>query len=85
MNFDDVLFGLIVCGIGLAGACFRSEYLLLRDLRTAERSRQRAMRKLQLERLSNSGLRPLRRATTQTAVMNPAQLVIDEVARPEDA
>jgi hypothetical protein len=85
MNFDDVLFGLIVCGIGLAGACFRSEYLLLRDLRTAERSRQRAMRKLQLERLSNSGLRAQRRATTQTAVMNPAQLVIDEVARPEDA
>ena len=64
MNFDDVLFGLIVCGIGLAGACFRSEYLLLRDLRTAERSRQRAMRKLQLERLSNTDLRPLRRSRT---------------------
>jgi hypothetical protein len=85
MNFDDVLFALIVCGIGLAGACFRSEYLLLRDLRAAERRRQRAMRKLQLERLSKTDLRPLRRATTQTAVMNPAQLVIDEVARPEDA
>jgi len=85
MNFDDVLFALIVCGIGLAGACFRSEYLLLRDLRAAERRRQRAMRKLQLERLSKTDLRPLWRATTQTAVMNPAQLVIDEVARPEDA
>ena len=52
MNFDYVLFGLIVCGIGLAVACFRSEYLLLRDLRATERNRQRAMRKLQLERLS---------------------------------
>ena len=85
MNFDDVLFGLIICGIGLAAACFRSEYLLLRDLRAAERRRQRAMRKLQLERLSRTDLLPLRRAATQAAVMNPAQLVIDEIARPEDA
>jgi hypothetical protein len=85
MNFDDILFALIVCGIGLAGACFRSEYLLLRDLRATERRRQRAMRKLQLERLSKTELRPLRRATTQAAVMNTAQLVIDEIARPKDA
>jgi hypothetical protein len=53
MNFDDVLFGLILSGIGLAGACFRSEYLLLRQLRAIERRCQRAMRELHRKRLSS--------------------------------
>jgi hypothetical protein len=53
MNFDDVLFGLIICGIGLAGACLRSEYLHLRQLRATERRYQRAMRELHLKRLSS--------------------------------
>jgi hypothetical protein len=44
MNFDDVLFGLILCGIGLAGAYFRSEYVLLRELRAAERRKAGIMR-----------------------------------------
>jgi hypothetical protein len=52
MNFDDVLFGLILCGIGLAGACFRSEYVLLRELRAAERRKAGVMRELHLKRLS---------------------------------
>ncbi len=51
MNFDDVLFGLILCGIGLAAACFRSEYVLLRELRAIERRRERVMRELHLARL----------------------------------
>jgi hypothetical protein len=53
MNFDDVLFGLILCGIGLAAACFRSEYMLLRELRAAERRMDGVMRKLHSERLSS--------------------------------
>jgi hypothetical protein len=53
MNFDDVLFGLIVCGIGLAAACFRSEYVLLRELRAAERRREGLMRELHSARLSS--------------------------------
>jgi hypothetical protein len=53
MSFDDVLFGLILCGIGLAAACFRSEYVLLRELRAAERRKEGAMRELHLERLSS--------------------------------
>jgi hypothetical protein len=53
MNFDDILFGLILCGIGLAGACFRSEYVLLRELRATERRRERIMRELHLKRLSS--------------------------------
>jgi hypothetical protein len=53
MNFDDVLFGLILCGIGLAGACFRSEYVLLRELRAIERRREKLMRELHIERLSS--------------------------------
>jgi hypothetical protein len=83
MNLDYVLFGLIVCGVGLAGACFRSEYVLLRELRATERRRERLMRKLHLDRLSAQG--GDRRTATQTAVMNAAQLAIDEIARPEDA
>jgi hypothetical protein len=53
MNFDDVLFGLILCGIGLAGACFRSEYVLLRELRAAERRREGLLRDLHLKRSSS--------------------------------
>jgi hypothetical protein len=53
MNFDDVLFGLILCGIGLAGACFRSEYVLLRKLRAVERRKERVMRELLIKRLSS--------------------------------
>jgi len=62
MNFDDVLFGLILCGIGLAGACFRSEYVLLRELRAyvllrelraIERRKERLMRELRIRRLSS--------------------------------
>jgi hypothetical protein len=53
MNFDDILFGLIVCGIALAAACFRSEYVLLRELRATQRRNERIMHKLHLERLSS--------------------------------
>jgi len=53
MNIDDVLFGLILCGIGLAAACFRSEYQLLRDLRAAQRRTEGMMRKLHSDRLSS--------------------------------
>jgi hypothetical protein len=55
MNFDDVLFGLILCGIGLAGACFRSEYVLLRELRAAERRKEGVMRELHLKRSTSQG------------------------------
>jgi len=52
MNIDYVLFGLIVCGIGLAVACFRSEYVLLRELKETQRRTEGMMRKLHSERLS---------------------------------
>jgi hypothetical protein len=52
MNFDDVLFGLILCGIGLAVACFRSEYLMLRKLRAAARRKEGVTRELHMERLA---------------------------------
>jgi hypothetical protein len=53
MILDDILFGLILCGIGLACACFRSEYVLLRELRATERREKRVMRELQIKRLSS--------------------------------
>jgi hypothetical protein len=46
MSLDDFLFGLILCGIGLAVACFRSEYVLLREMRATERRREKAMREI---------------------------------------
>jgi hypothetical protein len=52
MYLDDVLVGLIVCGIGLAVACFRSEYVLLRELKASQYQAERTMRKLHSERLS---------------------------------
>jgi hypothetical protein len=52
MTLDDFLFGLILCGIGLSAACFRSAYVLQREFRAAERRRQKVMLELQLERLS---------------------------------
>jgi hypothetical protein len=53
MNIDDVLFGVIVCGIGLTGACFRSEYVRLRELRATQRRKEGIMRKSHVERLSS--------------------------------
>jgi hypothetical protein len=53
MNFQDILFGLILIGIGLAGACFRCEYLLLREIREIERRRARVLHDLHMERLSS--------------------------------
>jgi hypothetical protein len=55
MSLDYILFGLILCGVGLACACFRSEYVLMRELRATERRRERLMRELHLERLSAQG------------------------------
>jgi len=65
MDIDDVLFCLIVCGIGLAAACFRSEYVLLRELRAAQHRTESTMRKLHSERLSSridDGEQPARTA-----------------------
>jgi hypothetical protein len=52
MDFDDFLFGLILCGVGVAVACFRSEYVHLRALKASERKRQQMMRELQLKKFS---------------------------------
>src|SRR5258708_29537516 len=51
MSVDDILFGLILCGIGLAGACFKSEFVLLREQRTAERRKERGMREVAIKKI----------------------------------
>lgn len=51
MNFDDILFGLILLGTGLAVACFRSEYVLRRELRAIELRKESLMRELHSKRL----------------------------------
>jgi hypothetical protein len=67
MNFDDVLFGLIVCGIGLAAACLRSECVLLRELRATQRRTEGMMRKLHSERLP-------RKPTTSNSRLGPDEI-----------
>jgi hypothetical protein len=52
MSLDDVLFGVIVGGIGLCAAHFRDEYIRWRKHRTAERRKETSMRELHINRLS---------------------------------
>jgi hypothetical protein len=40
MNFDDLLFVIIIGGIGLTGAYFRAEYVLWRRYKGAERRKR---------------------------------------------
>jgi hypothetical protein len=53
MSLDDVLFGLIIAGVGLCVAHFRHEYTRWRQHRAAEQRLEMSMRKLHLEQ-SNS-------------------------------
>jgi hypothetical protein len=43
MNFDDLLFVIIIGGIGLTGAYFRAEYVLWRRYKAAERRKRAAL------------------------------------------
>jgi hypothetical protein len=52
MSLDDVLFGMIIGGIGLCAAHFRSEYIRWREHRAAERRKETTMRELYINRLS---------------------------------
>jgi hypothetical protein len=52
MSLDDVLFGVIIGGIGLCAAHFRDEYIRWRDHRAAERRKATSMRELHIKRLS---------------------------------
>jgi hypothetical protein len=40
MNIDDLLFVIIIGGIGLTGAYFRAEYVLWRRYKGAERRKR---------------------------------------------
>jgi hypothetical protein len=49
MSLDDVLFVVIVGGVGLCAAYFRGEYLGWREHRAAEMRREANMRALHIE------------------------------------
>jgi hypothetical protein len=55
MVLDDVLFGVIIGGVGLCAAHFRGEYLRWREHRAAERRKETRMRKPHIDRLSLRG------------------------------
>jgi len=52
MSLDDVLFGVIVSGVGLSAAYFRGEYIGWREHRAAEMRKQTSGRELHIDRLS---------------------------------
>jgi hypothetical protein len=53
MSLDDVLFGVIVGGVGLCAAYFRDEYIGWREHRAAEMRKQTSMRELYIDRFSH--------------------------------
>jgi hypothetical protein len=50
MSLDDVLFGVIVGGVGLCAAYFREEYIGWREHRAAEMRKETSMRDLHIDR-----------------------------------
>lgn len=53
MSLDDVLFGMIVGGVGLCAAYFRDEYIGWREHRAAELRKETNMRELHIDRFSH--------------------------------
>jgi hypothetical protein len=53
MSLDDVLFGVIVGGVGLCAAYFRDEYIGWREHRAAEMRKETSMRELHIDRFSH--------------------------------
>ena len=51
MKLDDLLFAIILAGIGLSGAYLRAELALHRRLKSAELRKELSLRALQIARL----------------------------------
>jgi hypothetical protein len=56
MSLDDVLFGVIVGGVGLCAAYFRHEYIGWREHRAAVMRKQTSMRELHIDRSPEKSL-----------------------------
>jgi hypothetical protein len=53
MSLDDVLFGVIIGGIGLCAAYFRDAYIRWQEHRAAEVRKEMSMRELHINRFSH--------------------------------
>jgi len=53
MSLDNILFVVIVGGVGLCAAHFRDEYIAWREHRAAEMRKQTSMRHLHIDRFSH--------------------------------
>jgi hypothetical protein len=72
MRLDDVLFAVIIAGIGLCAAHFRSEYIRWREHRVAERRIETSMRQLQIHRLSlRAGAESIRDDDHRATLVDP--------------
>jgi hypothetical protein len=73
MSLDDVLFGVIVGGVGLCAAYFRDEYIGWRKRRAAELRKQTSMRELHTGRISRR-----EDADSIRSVVNPEKIADTE-------
>ena len=73
MSLDDVLFGVIVGGVGLCAAYFRDEYIGWRKRRAAELRKQTSMRELHIGRISRR-----EDADSIRSVVNPEKIADTE-------
>ena len=71
-SLDNVMFALIVVGVGLCVAYFRDEYIAWRKHRAAELHNETMMRKLHLDRLLRQEADTVRGAAT----MGSTQLAV---------
>ena len=71
MSLDDVLFAVIIGGVGLCAAHFRAEYIRWRAHRAAERRQETSMRELHINRLS-----PREDADSMQTVVNTQAVLV---------
>jgi hypothetical protein len=73
-SLDNVMFAMIVVGVGLCVAYFRGEYIAWRKLRAAEIHNGTMMRKLHLDRLLRQEADPNRGGVNLEGTANTAEL-----------
>ena len=81
MSLDDVLFVVIVSGVGLSAAYFREEYIGWREHRAAEMRRQTSRRELHIDRASHrEDADSVRSLVTLETIADVERTVVPKVA-----
>jgi hypothetical protein len=80
-SLDNVMFAMIVVGVGVCVAYFRDEFIAWRKLRAAEIHNETMMRKLHFDRLLRQEADPNRGAST----IGGSQLAIHRKASADES